>query len=206
MDNAPSRRERKKAQTRAVLVEVALRLIAERGIYGTRVEDITEKSDLGKGAFYNYFPSKSALVAELVAQGVDTLCEEYLVGAIAPGQGRIAAVIHGHEAFFAEHPVFVVLFHQARGLRKIGSDDDLQPVFVDYLGRIGDMLVGPDELERASKKERMDLAAVILGSIAGYRSFRIAAGLDVETNMLASILSSGVESALAPRIGRSTAV
>jgi AcrR family transcriptional regulator len=199
MSEPGKRRERKKAQTRSALLEVALRLIADRGVYGTRIEDVTEKADLGKGAFYNYFPSKSALVAELVAHGVETLCDEYLGSAVGSGADRIAQEIRGHEAFFSERPVFVVLFHQARGLRKMASNsEDLERVFGDYLARIGDMLVSPGDADRVTKQERMDLAAVILGSIAGYRSFRIAAGLDVEASVLTRVLSSGVAQALTP--------
>jgi AcrR family transcriptional regulator len=202
MDDSTTRRERKKARTRKGLLDVALRLIAERGIYGTRVEDITERSDLGKGAFYSYFPSKNALIAALVAQGVELLFSDYLAGADerAPSSARIATVIRGHEAFFTENAAFVVLFHQARGIATIGSTDDtLERVFSEYLRRIGQMLVGPEELPRTKAGDRMNLAAVILGSIAGYRSFQIAAGLGVDADALADVLTSGVSDALARR-------
>jgi AcrR family transcriptional regulator len=204
MNEPLPRRERKKAQTRKALLDVALRLIAERGIYATRIEDITHKSDLGKGAFYNYFPSKNALVAALVAQGVALLCDDYLASLAQPepAADRIGAVILGHQAFFSEHPVFVGLFHQARGIARIGADgDDLTRVFVEYLGRIGDMLVRPEDRALTSVELRMDVAAVILGSIAGYRSFRVAAGLEVsqDAGALAQVLSAGVPGALARR-------
>ncbi|MFS8065018.1 MAG: TetR/AcrR family transcriptional regulator [Byssovorax sp.] len=181
---------------------MALRLIAERGIYGTRIEDITERSDLGKGAFYSYFPSKNALVAALVAEGVEVLCDEYLdIATLEPSSARIATVIRGHEAFFTEHPVFVVLFHQARGIAKMGAaGDDLQRVFVEYLRRIGDMLVPPGDLERTSAEARTSLAAVIVGAIAGYRSFQIAAGLGVDAETLTDVLTSGIQSAIARRM------
>jgi AcrR family transcriptional regulator len=36
----------------------ALRLFAERGFADTSIEDITEAADVGKGTFFNYFPTK----------------------------------------------------------------------------------------------------------------------------------------------------
>ena len=54
----PGRRERRHAETRARLMSAALRLFAERGFADTSIEDITEAADVGKGTFFNYFPSK----------------------------------------------------------------------------------------------------------------------------------------------------
>ncbi len=54
----PGRRERRRAETRERLFRAALRLFAERGFTATTVEDITEAADVGKGTFFNYFPSK----------------------------------------------------------------------------------------------------------------------------------------------------
>jgi AcrR family transcriptional regulator len=59
--NSPApegRRERKRNQTHEKLLGCALRLFGERGFANTKVEDITEAADVGKGTFFNYFPSK----------------------------------------------------------------------------------------------------------------------------------------------------
>src|SRR5690242_20544932 len=53
-----SRRERKRNETEQKLLSCALRLFGERGFANTKVEDITEAADVGKGTFFNYFPSK----------------------------------------------------------------------------------------------------------------------------------------------------
>lgn len=55
---APSRRERRAAETRLRLFRCALQLITERGLANVTVEDITEAADVGKGTFFNYFPTK----------------------------------------------------------------------------------------------------------------------------------------------------
>ena len=203
-DQRLPRRERKKERTRQVLLDVAIRLIAERGIYGTRIEDITENSDLGKGAFYNYFESKDRLLAELVSQGVDLLHARYLGEpdpAATPAE-RIAQVIAAHTAFFADHPAYDVLFHQARGLAKVPTAEHagLASVFVAYLERTALAVCGPADRARVDEAEALDLAAVVLGAIAGYRSFRVTAGLASRAGAIADVLASGVPAALAARL------
>jgi len=47
--------------TRAFLLKTAARVFAERGYAGTGLSDLIAASGLTKGAFYFYFPSKSAL-------------------------------------------------------------------------------------------------------------------------------------------------
>jgi AcrR family transcriptional regulator len=54
----PGRRERHRAEMRDRLYHAALRLFAQRGYLETTVEDITEAADVGKGTFFNYFPTK----------------------------------------------------------------------------------------------------------------------------------------------------
>jgi AcrR family transcriptional regulator len=58
-----SRRERHRAETRERLFQAALELFAERGYLETTVEDITDAADVGKGTFFNYFPTKEHVLA-----------------------------------------------------------------------------------------------------------------------------------------------
>jgi len=58
----PSRRERRSAELRERLFRAALQLFASKGYAETTVEDITEAADVGKGTFFNYFPSKERLL------------------------------------------------------------------------------------------------------------------------------------------------
>jgi len=58
----PSRRERRSAELRERLFRSALHLFAQKGFSETTVEDITEAADVGKGTFFNYFPSKDHIL------------------------------------------------------------------------------------------------------------------------------------------------
>lgn len=57
-----SRRYRRSVELRERLFRAALHLFASKGYAETTVEDITEAADVGKGTFFNYFPSKEHIL------------------------------------------------------------------------------------------------------------------------------------------------
>lgn len=67
------RRERRRLETRERIFRAALDLFAERGFMETTVEDITEAADVGKGTFFNYFPTKEHVLATYGAERVATV-------------------------------------------------------------------------------------------------------------------------------------
>jgi AcrR family transcriptional regulator len=68
--SSSNRRERRRAETRERLFRAALDLFARRGFLETTVEDITEAADVGKGTFFNYFPTKEHVLATFGAQRI----------------------------------------------------------------------------------------------------------------------------------------
>jgi AcrR family transcriptional regulator len=191
-----SRRERKKAQTRAALLRAAAALFSELGINATRVEDITNKIDLGKGAFYNYFESKDALVAELVAEGITVLERDYLaqVGDQTDVRERVERVARLHWAFLDEYPHYAILFHQARGLLHFRETrvELLREVFSGYLHRLGAIIAPPGAGPSLSREELLGVSAAVAGSIEGYRSLQAAAGLTAEPELPILALAAGI--------------
>lgn len=92
------RRERRRTETRERIFRAALDLFAERGFMETTVEDITEAADVGKGTFFNYFPTKEHVLATYGAE-------------------RLATVEHAlQEAKKGERPVMDVLRDLATGI------------------------------------------------------------------------------------------
>jgi AcrR family transcriptional regulator len=67
------RRERRRIETRERIFRAALGLFAERGFMETTVEDITEAADVGKGTFFNYFPTKEHVLATYGTERVATV-------------------------------------------------------------------------------------------------------------------------------------
>ncbi|WP_341318418.1 TetR/AcrR family transcriptional regulator [Paraburkholderia sp. IMGN_8] len=59
---------RRKEETRTRLLDAALRLMAERGMEGVAISEITAAADVGFGSFYNHFESKGAIYAALIEQ------------------------------------------------------------------------------------------------------------------------------------------
>jgi AcrR family transcriptional regulator len=56
------RRTRRSAETRERLFHAAMRMFAQKGFAEATVEDITNAADVGKGTFFNYFPSKEHIL------------------------------------------------------------------------------------------------------------------------------------------------
>jgi AcrR family transcriptional regulator len=65
-DTREPRGARRKRETRARLLDAALKLMAQKGMDGVAINEITEAADVGFGSFYNHFESKEAIYATLV--------------------------------------------------------------------------------------------------------------------------------------------
>jgi AcrR family transcriptional regulator len=85
-----SLRERKKLATRRSLRRVALDLVAERGFAHVTVEDIAEAADVSPRTFFNYFPSKEAVLFGVDPDRVAALRER--VAHEAPGESVLTAL------------------------------------------------------------------------------------------------------------------
>ena len=62
------RRERKKRELRGRIYETARQLFLEHGFEATTVAQIAEAADVAQGTFFNHFPSKQAVLAELTSE------------------------------------------------------------------------------------------------------------------------------------------
>ncbi len=85
-----SLRERKKLATRRLLRRVALELVAERGLGNVTVEDIAEAADVSPRTFFNYFPSKEAVLFGSDPEQTAELRDR--VASAAPGEPALDAL------------------------------------------------------------------------------------------------------------------
>ena len=66
-----SRVDRRKQETRARILEAAVELFGEVGFEATKVADVCERADVARQTFFNHFPTKGDLLAELYRVGGD---------------------------------------------------------------------------------------------------------------------------------------
>jgi len=63
-------------RTRDRILEAAAELIHVKGVHGTSVDDVLERSGTGKGQFYHYFDGKAELVREVLRHQLERGVEE----------------------------------------------------------------------------------------------------------------------------------
>lgn len=67
---------RRKRDTRARLMKAAFNLMADKGIDGVAINEITEAADVGFGTFYNHFSSKEAIHTAVMAEVIGHFAHE----------------------------------------------------------------------------------------------------------------------------------
>jgi AcrR family transcriptional regulator len=73
-------RELKKARLRQRIRETTLELVRELGFEGVTVDEIARRCEISQPTFYNYFPSKEAILAEHATRGWGPLLAEMADG------------------------------------------------------------------------------------------------------------------------------
>jgi len=73
LEEKMGRRERKKLQSRKMILEAAISEFSKKGYKETSVADIMTAADLGIGTFYNYFASKEELLFSLLGRLGETI-------------------------------------------------------------------------------------------------------------------------------------
>ena len=68
----------KRAKTRARLLEIALRVIAERGFNSPTIDDFIAEAGVARGTFYNYFKTREDILDAAAAYVADTVDAEIL--------------------------------------------------------------------------------------------------------------------------------
>ncbi len=69
----PGRRERRKQEMRARILDAASALFDEQGYAATRVAEICERADVAHKTFFNHFPSRRHLLRELAGRALREL-------------------------------------------------------------------------------------------------------------------------------------
>jgi AcrR family transcriptional regulator len=122
---AGGRREERKAQNRAKLLDAARKVFAEKGLGAATVRDIIRETDLATGTFYNYFTDKDevfrALLEDFSAKARATVRDERMREGTAAQ--RIESAYRAYfELVVEERELFQVLVRNA-GAVALMTDD-----------------------------------------------------------------------------------
>lgn len=96
------RRERKKEETRRRIFVAALELFHEKGFQATTVDEITERADVAKGTFFNYFPRKEAVIEYLAEEWLEVA--EDVAARSGPVCPRLIELYAGAVRAYEENP------------------------------------------------------------------------------------------------------
>src|SRR5262245_66322463 len=97
----PAAGGRKAAQseaTRAQLIEVATRLVAERGYAGVGTEEIVRRAGVTRGALYHHFADKRELF-RAVHEGLERQVTEGIAARVAGHSDPLEAMVTGLRAY-----------------------------------------------------------------------------------------------------------
>lgn len=100
------------SESRAVILDRALRLFAERGFGGTSVRDIAAAAGVQPASMYSHFPSKEHVLAEICRVGHDEFLRQVrdaLLGSKPDPREQITAYVHAHVRFHAEYSMLAVV-------------------------------------------------------------------------------------------------
>jgi len=88
-NQSEGRRERRKDEMRSQIFQAAMRLFERKGVFDTTVEEITESADVAKGTFFNYFPTKEAILTKLAERQIGVIKKAAEEAKNAPGMRPI---------------------------------------------------------------------------------------------------------------------
>lgn len=183
MDALPvSRRDRNKLKTRARILDAARQLFTERGVAGTTIEDLAELADVARATFFNYFPSKTAVVDTILAEGDAEFYHE-----LDLAMTRDISTKALLRAFFTESGQsiqderdfqLVMIAESEKSLAGIGTDNDRYQVMIGHFKRVADRGVARGDVRTDYPSDL--LAEILVGAYATVlRSWRAVAGYDL---------------------------
>lgn len=164
-----------KNEVAARLLLAGRRAFGESGLYAARVEEITSLAGIAKGTFYLYFENKEELIHAIADEALQELSRVSRRAAEqTPGwPERLGAIARAHLEFFAEHPDWMRILHQLRGMLKFGRSEwqSLRDILDRYVEEsLATLLRQPPAPAELRGELGVSLARVFLGAISGSAS------------------------------------
>lgn len=135
-DGRTTRAERQREQRRRELLDVALRVFAQRGYHHARIADIIDAAGVARGTFYLYFESKNAIFHALLDELLRRLRASVVGVSIGPDappvDQQIRASVERVLAAFVESPDLTrVVLREA-----VGLDAEVDKKLEDFYERL----------------------------------------------------------------------
>jgi AcrR family transcriptional regulator len=190
----------RRARTRRRLLDAGHTLIAERGVTGLRIAEITEEAGVAIGSFQNHFASKDELVEAVIVEAVQDLAAQVVEGPGSADQDPAAVAIAALRKFVRlayDDPAF------CRLLVNLSHSEE---VFVAAIRPYAESALRRAVKAGAFRIDDIDLAVtfIVAGALAVIRRIlegHLGPDADVELAR-ATLLGFGVTSGEAERLAR----
>ena len=107
------------SQRRQELLDLSARLFAERGYGATTVRDIADEAGILSGSLYHHFPSKEAMVDEILSSFLDELFTNYrtiMAQDLGARQKLEAVVVESFAGIDRHHHAVAIFQNEAKHL------------------------------------------------------------------------------------------
>lgn len=170
----PSRREREKLIRRQEILEAARMVFASKGFNDTKLEDVAERAEFGKGTLYNYFPNKEALFASVIEDSfgsLHTIAGEALAADL-PFEDKINRFITGALRFFFNNPETMhLMMREAHHLR---NGNPMMHLIPQLLTMVAETIAAEQKRKKViANAEPLDLATLLMNMLLGQFSARV---------------------------------
>ena len=193
------RQQRRLTATRLKLLEAGRAVFSERGLDSTRIDEITDRADVGKGTFYYHFSGKEELVNELIKTvmgELSTVIEQKCQG-ITELKELLDRLISAHIDFFCNRWEDFVLYFQGRtDLTLQQSYSGIETPFLEYLVSVEKLLAGVIK-HRLPQPVLRRIACAVAGFVSGYYSFAVISSQDESVDETFSSLRGAIVASLA---------
>jgi AcrR family transcriptional regulator len=130
----PGRLQRRKARTRAAILEGAGSLFQQQGYEDTSIQQIAERADTGVGTLYGYFSSKEDILREVLRLNSDQAVQRYraAVDESTSAVDRITTALATFADYIAENRTVLMAAFQVAVRRGFGDEQPVEWLLAAY--------------------------------------------------------------------------
>lgn len=182
-------RQRRRSQAAKKIMDEGLRLMGTRGLHATKIEDITQAADIGKGTFFTHFASKEIFIAKLVDQVLSDLARRVRPLALAAQEPEalLSGVGGVHLRYFQLRPEAAALLTQAVSLSPgHPAGQEIHARLKQHLEMVAEIITPALTPMGWPEDRALELAAAVIALSCGFFWFgpMLNIGLDTPVNLL----------------------